>query len=512
MAPSHSSDIPQPSSGQRLSLRVRLGLLVAGTSLPLILFTAGLVYLNYIRDRDAAYDRVLETVRGMRIVLDAEMEGMVTALDVLANSNALHRHDFAVFRDNVDLFVNRFRDSAISVADREGNQIFNSRAASDTALPKRVNMESIETVFRTGKPAFSNLFVGSVSQRRLITISVPVRRDGTIIYEMSFNVSLDLFQRIITQQAPENWTISIFDREGTNFARVPNPQQTIGQKASPSLLPALLEKDEAKLATTSLEGVPLLTAFTRSPLTGWTVAAGTPVATLTAPLWRALAITIGIGAVLLAIGLTFAIGMAARIARGETLLALMVNELNHRVKNTLATVQSIAAQTFRNAADPADATRKFDERLRALGDAHNVLSEKRWANANMREVVQSALAPFAAQDSRRVHASGPDVHLSPRCALMTSMVLHELATNAAKYGALSTSGGRVFVDWNPVGADNNSVRLVWRESGGPPVERAVTKGFGSRLIEQGFPAQLRGRAVLDYQPGGLVCTLECPCV
>src|SRR6478672_3005016 len=120
---------------------------------------------------------------------------------------------------------------------------------------------------------------------------------------------------------------------------------------------------EAKLNTVSLEGVPLLTAYSHSPQSGWIVAAGIAVSTVNAPLWRNLAITASIGACLLAIGLAFAVGMARQIARGEALHSLLINELTHRVKNMLATVQSIAAQTFRGAADPDEARRKFDERL-----------------------------------------------------------------------------------------------------------------------------------------------------
>jgi two-component sensor histidine kinase len=200
--------------------------------------------------------------------------------------------------------------------------------------------------------------------------------------------------------------------------------------------------------------------------------------------------------------------MAARIARGEALLTLMVNELTHRVKNTLATVQSIAGQTFRNSADPAEATRKFDERLRALGDVYDLLSGERWANADLREIVHDALEPFAASGTHRVNISGPEIRLAPRAALMVSLVLHELATNATKYGALSVPAGQVSVSWMPVEPDR--MQLIWREQGGPPTQPPTRRGFGSRLIEEGFPAQLRARATMDFRDGGLVCTLECP--
>src|SRR5262249_61462015 len=124
-----------------------------------------------------------------------------------------------------------------------------------------------------------------------------------------------------------------------------------------------------------LEGVPLLTGFTRSPLTGWTVAAGIPDATVTAPLWQALAVTVSIGLAMLLIGLTFAVNMAKQIARGEAVHRLLLNELNHRVKNTLAIVQSVAAQTFRETADPIEARTKVDSRLASIGNTHALLTD-----------------------------------------------------------------------------------------------------------------------------------------
>jgi two-component sensor histidine kinase len=499
-----------PLSASKSTLRLRLALLVAGTLLPLILFATGVVYLNHMRARDAAFDRVLEVVRGMRLVLDTEMHGLTLALEVLAGTQALQRGDMSGFRQNAAAFLNKYPGQSISLATRDGSQLLNTGLPPGAPLPPRINRDSIEQVFSTGKPAYSDLFIGSVTRSRIVTISVPVFRDGQVLYEMSFNVPLSLFQRIITQQQPSgDWTMSIFDHNGINFARVPNPEQTIGQSASSSLLPTLLSRDdEGKLSTVSREGVALNTAFTRSPLTGWKIAAGSPVSALTAPLWRELAITAGIGSILLVIGLFFAIGMATRIARGEMLHDLLINELNHRVKNTLATVQSIASQTLRHADNSAEAFEKFSARLVSLGRTHNVLSDEKWESAQVRDLVEGALAPYAGRDGSRIHAAGPEVRLAPRSALTVAMALHELATNAAKYGALSNDRGQIYVDWS-AGEDSGQLRLTWREIGGPPVAAPARKGFGSRLIESGTD-QIDGSATLEFRPDGVVCTLQCP--
>jgi two-component sensor histidine kinase len=389
--------------------------------------------------------------------------------------------------------------------------VFNSARQGDAELPRAIR-DTLAEVFRTGAPAYSNLFTGSVTGQPIVVIDVPVYRDGRVVYSLSFSPPFSMFQHLIEQQkfGPE-WTVAIFDRTGTNVARVPNPQGTVGQKASPSLLAQLFKQTEAQINTTSLEGTPLLTAFTRSPVSEWTVAAGIPTALVTAPLWRNLALIAGLGAVFLLIGLYFAVRMARAIARGEALQALMVNELNHRVKNTLATVQSIAAQSFRDAGDANVARRKFDARLAALGRAHNILSDERWEGAELREVVEGVFDALGFKDDVRLRLNGPSLRVPPRTALILSMVMHELATNALKYGALSNEAGRIFVDWEqPPGDDRPRVEMTWREVDGPAIRSSGPKGFGSKLIEQSIAAQLGGKSSIEYAPQGLICRLEFP--
>jgi two-component sensor histidine kinase len=201
--------------------------------------------------------------------------------------------------------------------------------------------------------------------------------------------------------------------------------------------------------------------------------------------------------------------MAARIARSEMLHGLLINELNHRVKNTLATIQSIAAQTLRRADDPAEAIDKFTARLISLGRTHNALSDRKWESAEVRELVDGALAPYLGKDGARIRATGPGLRLSPRSALALAMALHELATNAAKYGALSNQRGRLFIDWALTDNETRRVRLTWREIDGPPVAPPIRSGFGSKLIENGT-SHIGGRAKIEFSPAGIVCTIECP--
>jgi two-component sensor histidine kinase len=496
--------VPKPS------LPVRLALLVAGTTLPLILFAAGIVFDNYQQDRKNASQRVLETVHSIRIVLDAEMQRMTGALQVLALTDPLREGDFEAFRRIVQGFLDQYRDGGVVlVADREGRQLFSSVTLDTASLPPRNNRAIVEKVFATRRLQYSNLFMGAVKKQPIVTVEVPVFRDGEVVYDISFSPPVEIFQAVIDKQRPSaDWTISIFDGDGVNFARAPNPTETMGRRASPLLYAEMFGTPEATLQTISLEGVPLITTFTRSSLTGWTVAAGIAEGSLVGPLWRKLAITSAIGGILLLTGLAFAVRMATTIARGETLHDLLIEELNHRVKNTLAILQAIAVQTFRSASKAERGT--FEGRLGALAEAHNLLSREKWRGSELQDVVARVLQPYLLSNPGRIRMFGPKVPLSPRLAVVLSMIVHEIATNAAKYGSLSNEAGTVALDWEVVTeGGKGKLRLIWAEAGGPPVIAPMRRGFGSRLIERSARDQLGGEATVDFLPRGVVYTLIC---
>jgi two-component sensor histidine kinase len=496
--------VPKPS------LPLRLALLVSGTTLPLIIFAAGIVFHNYEQDRQGAAQRVLETVRSIRLVLDAEIQRMTGAMQVLSLTNALRDGDFNRFRRIAQGFLDQNGEGGVLlVTDREGQQLFSSVTPDTAGLPPRNNRAIVEKVFATKKPQYSDLFVGAVKGQQIVTVEVPVFRDDEVAYVLSFSPPIELFQALIEKQRPsQDWTISIFDGRGISFARVPNPQETIGKRASPSLYAEMFRRPEATLQTVSLEGVPLITTFARSPVTGWTVAAGIAESSLVGPLWRNLAITSVIGSLLLLLGLAFAVRMATTIARGEMLHTLLIDELNHRVKNTLAIMQAIAAQTFRSASP--DERGKFEGRLGALAEAHNLLSREKWQGSELQDVLRRVLQPYLLNSAERVRMFGPKVALSPQLAVVLSMIVHEIATNAAKYGALSNETGTVTLDWAVFEEHaKQKLRLIWTEAGGPLVVAPVRRGFGSRLIERSARDQLGGEATVDFLPRGVVYTVTC---
>jgi PAS domain S-box-containing protein len=187
-------------------------------------------------------------------------------------------------------------------------------------------------------------------------------------------------------------------------------------------------------------------------------------------------------------------------------LRLLIHELNHRVKNTLATVQSMAAQTLKSEPDPVMAFQKFEARLMGLSQVHDVLTRESWHGAALGDVAERALAPFTGP-AGLIRINGPAVWLAPNGALTMALIFHELATNALKYGALSTAEGVVTLGWT-YDVDARTLDLTWVESGGPPVREPTRRGFGSRLIERSLRGELKGEATMDYRPGGLVCAMR----
>ena len=186
----------------------------------------------------------------------------------------------------------------------------------------------------------------------------------------------------------------------------------------------------------------------------------------------------------------------------ETLQRMLLDELNHRVKNNLAAIQAITWQTLRTASDLPSAMQTLDSRLHAMAQAHDLLTARAWTGANVTDIVTRTVAAFT---PAQVEIAGPDIDVPPKHALALSLGLHELATNATKYGALSRPEGRVSVQWT---ADNGRLHMGWEESGGPPVTPPTQKGFGSRLLEELVFRDLGGQVKFHFDKSGLRCAIS----
>ncbi|MEA3138780.1 MAG: hypothetical protein QOK23_949 [Gammaproteobacteria bacterium] len=192
---------------------------------------------------------------------------------------------------------------------------------------------------------------------------------------------------------------------------------------------------------------------------------------------------------------------------------LLIDELNHRVKNTLATVQSITWQALRTESNPEAIRESIESRLFALSRSHNLLARENWDSAGLVDLVEVALEPFGAADGRadRFVITGSNIRLTPKAALALGVGLHELATNAVRYGALSAGRGSIHIAWTiEPSAEGDRLILRWQEKDGPRIAAPARKGLGSQVIERGLAHELGAVVHLDFRTDGLVCTIDIP--
>ncbi len=192
----------------------------------------------------------------------------------------------------------------------------------------------------------------------------------------------------------------------------------------------------------------------------------------------------------------------------DRLQKLILEEMHHRIKNTLATVSAIASQSLRTATSPEHGQHAIEGRLAALGRAHDLLMQANWANASLAQTVRGATEPYDNEGAINFEIEGPDVGITSGAVIALAMTFNELCTNTTKFGALSVPGGRVKIAWT-IDDDKQRLRLTWREMGGPKVPPPGRKSFGTRMMSS-LGQQLKGKVELDYDPAGFVYTLEVP--
>ena len=185
----------------------------------------------------------------------------------------------------------------------------------------------------------------------------------------------------------------------------------------------------------------------------------------------------------------------------------LLREIKHRLKNNLSTVLAIARQSFRGIGAESEDFRKFEARLLALSNAHDLITRENWDSAELKDVVAQMLTMHGRQ---RFEIDGPDLRLSPKSALALTLALHELATNAAKYGALSVPTGRVIIKWSIKHKSSPELIFRWQEQDGPEVSPPSRRGFGSQLIERVLAIELKGEVRIIYDPAGIICEIDAP--
>ncbi len=550
VASAPASPSPSPAAG---TVRRRLLLMALSLVLPAVLFMTLLARAEFGESR-ARYERqLIATTRALVLATDGRIGQGQSILQALAVSPALISGDIPAFERQARAAV-QGGDGWIVLLDGD-RQLVNTRLAPGSPLPRTRLPDDRWRTIRAGRTSVSNLVLDKPEglAPAFVSIDMPVIVDGRL-HDLAYVQTPDAFSTIFTDQTiPHSWTASIVDRNASVVARSKDIDRFLGHKVSGEMRAAMARGNEGVTLSHTLDGTPTLSAFSRSPASGWSFIVGVPRTELSRANWSSTGGLTLASLVLLIIGAAVALtvsrdisaavrGLSAdarAVAAGEEIAAvrdrfqeiaevraalhdasvqlrareaeelrahqrqqLMINELNHRVKNTLFTVQSLARQSLGRPAD-TPGLQAFNERVMALARAHDLLTRSVWEGANLSEILEETLEPYL----DRTILAGPPVALTPNAALALSMVFHELGTNAVKYGGLAAPGGAVTVVWHVDPGAPHRLTLHWEERGGPTVSPPARKGFGSRLIAATLKSDLAGEARVDYRPSGLVCVL-----
>jgi two-component sensor histidine kinase len=514
-------------------------------------------------DRNASRAALMASTKALAATIDTEISQHRLLAEQLGQSRSLLDGDLVDFWREAKSAATLLPGTSIVVVDPAGRTLVNTMGG-DARV--HINTELEDKVFLTKQPQVSDLSMGAATGRTIASIYVPVFRDGVPAYVIGIALDPARFQHLLEEQHfPEGWITAIIDRQARFIARLPWGSADIGTSASDALRAALRLSPEGFVEGDTIEGYPRVAAYTPTD-DGWTVGVGVKAGNLDAPLvsvQQRLAVAAGFCILLsgtlgwltsrklvrqterllrTAEGLarekqidqqpsgireydlvqsSFAETSAVLRARNEERRQaeeqrqLLLDELNHRVRNTLTAVQAIAMQTLRGKAEP-EAAESFQARLMALSGAHDILTREHWEGADLSDIVMQATAPHRG-DGTRIRFEGPSIRLLPKSALALAMALHELCTNAVKYGALKGDQGRVNIEWQATNTEipfafvglppRPRLNLRWEESGGPPVQEPTKQGFGSRLLRslsEDFDAQVE----LHYPSTGVVCTID----
>ncbi len=533
------------------NIRQRLLLLVASLAVPMnLLVVAALVQLAE-QQRSSQLRSLQYTARAIVSATDASLLAYIALGRALAASPALLNDDLSAFREEAERAFPERKYQWLVVSDRDGQQAMNLLRPVGSKLPMRAGLASHRKALETGALVISDVFRGPVAQAWLVSLDFPIVRDGKIFRVMSVVLNTEIFRDLLaSQNPPSNWLTGLADNHGNFIARLPYHEANAGQPASEGWRAVMNRSGIERLQ--ALDGDMVWNANEISPLSGWKVGIGVKEAEIATPVWTTMGMAVAASAIVSLLSLLLALRLArgiasplaelgpkaaslvtgqpevlnsslpeaakvwdaletamAKRAEAERLGRLLTDELAHRVKNTLAVVQALALQSLRSSSDPAAFVKGFSERLALLSRAHDLLTKAAWTSAQLDEIVKAAVAPFQRPGLDVFSIAGPRVEVPSNAAITLSLMLHELATNASKHGALRNAEGRIAVNWSLSDGPAPAVHLVWREAGKMSVMRTAHQGFGGRLLATGI-AQLGGRIDFSWPADGIIVGLTFP--
>jgi two-component sensor histidine kinase len=438
----------------------------------------------------------------------------------------------------------RPKKSAILLLDKSYNQLVDTLSDYGKALPPTADPATAKRVIETGRAQVSGVFKGSINGLYVFNVEIPVfDADRQVQYVLIMSFQASYISDILAQiYYPPGWISGVMDQNGIILARSDRPEEYVG-KPLPTELFERTKAGEGVYQATNIAGIPILRSTARSKRAGWYVSLGAPLSYVQAPRWHSYTVGAAVlgTAVVLGWALAYFFGLlmarpldeATRIAKSvpqseiieptttslieaNILLATLaeasaelrsradhathlMRELAHRAKNQLAVVKGMALQTARRSPDVSHFIAQFDRRIQGLAQSQDVLLRQNWRGAWLFDLVRAHLDIFGITD--RVRMEGPNLLVDATAVQNLGFALHELATNAAKHGALSVPTGEILIrcGWSGEGA----ACLSWTETGGPPVHDPAQKGFGYRVITELVPRALNGSAKLEFAQAGI---------
>jgi two-component sensor histidine kinase len=539
------------------NFRFHLGILGALTAVPFILAGAVMAALYVNSERQSTERDLVTAAKDLSSGIDREIVGGLTTLKTLALAQTLAQNDLAAFYQQAARVAGIVPGSIVGLRRPDGQQLINSALAWGTPLPKTIDpvlIEADQAAIKSMQSVVSNLYTSVSTGRHFVMLDLPVIFEGTP-HLLNMAMPPESILRLVQQSSVvrEGWLVVVIDANHHVIARSRDHANFVGRRASDDFIKKLTSS-EGVFESTTLDAERVIDGYVRSPLTGWTVVTAAPVSEvdqsvrqaaiavfvagglglicslllailysryITPPIWRlrneALALSRRQPVAAFNTGITeldavsdTLASASATLIRDEEAKNQMIKELNHRVKNSLATVISIARQTSAKTDNFNDFFEDFSGRLVALSQSHDALSEGEWMEAGIHDLMQRICVSVAGPE--RIALDGPPVLLRPRAVLTMGMVLHELCTNSLKYGALAQPDGNVSVEWavQPHAADGPVFSFTWIERGGPPVTPPEQRSFGTRFIQESLRHELWGTAEFDFRPEGLVFRCRFP--
>jgi two-component sensor histidine kinase len=532
-----------------LSLRRHLFILGLLIVFPLLVVGFVISVLYVLGEQKNLRDEAISTVHDAATTIDHEVRRLLLALEIISRPVDLTSGNFERVYQQAKQLSDTIPGSVVSLRRVNGEGVFNTLFPLGTPLDKGKNdalLLAEAKAVNNAAFAISDVFVGLQSGKTYVAIVQPVMSDGKVAYLLDLRIPTELIATIMSSQLrhPE-WLIGVTGKDDRMIARNWESERYVGQKASDGFIQNT-QGDGGVFENSTLDGVHVFNAYTRSKLTGWRIGTGIPIHIFRAPLYYSALALAGILAVglLCSVGLSYAYArvmlrpaaelrkladarpMEARrptehtgIREFDTVLGMLaksfydledrerhqqtlVQELNHRAKNTLTAIQAIALQTHRQSKSWEEFRNRFEYRLMAMARSFDLLIKSDWRNGDLREVITDCSKPFC--DPERIRLTGPPVVLPPKTIVGMGMIVHELATNATKYGAFSNPSGWVEVNWEiQKTGTTETFHFQWKEHEGPAVTETAQKGFGSALIASTIETELHGKAETKIEPDGL---------